>query len=127
MPPPRYLHSTGHTRSSKNCQGKRAVLEVFWSARYCTGQGEAGAYQADAIQTGITRLIVGAWSPDSSAGIVSPVGNVTVITESTTSGAVASTAPLRYLVDIKQRTADKTRPENIALPVALYLGQSAEV
>ena len=96
-------------------------------ARYCSGQGEAGAYQADAIQTGITRLIVGAWSPDSSAGIVSPVGNVTVSTESTTSGAVASTAPFRYLVDIKQRTADKTRPENIALPVALYLGRSAKV
>lgn len=95
-------------------------------ARYCTGAG-AGAYQADAIQTGITRLIVGAWSPDSSAGIVSPVGNVAVSTESTTSGAVASTAPLRYLVDIKQRTADKTRPENIALPVALYLGQPTEV
>lgn len=96
-------------------------------ARYCSGQGEAGAYQADAVQTGITRLIVGAWSPDGSAGIVSPIGNVTVSTESTTSGAVASTAPLRYLVDIKQRTADKTRPENIALPVALYLGRSAKV
>ena len=95
-------------------------------ARYCGSNG-AGAYQADAIQTGITRLIVGAWSPDSSAGIVSPVGNVAVSTESTTSGAVASTAPLRYLVDIKQRTADKTRPENIALPVALYLGQPTEV
>ena len=95
-------------------------------ARYCGDTG-AGAYQADAVQTGITRLIVGAWSPDGSAGIVSPIGNVTVSTESTTSGAVASTAPLRYLVDIKQRTADKTRPENIALPVALYLGQPAEV
>ena len=102
------------------------VFRVSRCARYCTGAG-AGAYQADAIQSGITRLIVGAWSPDSSAGIVSPVGNVAVSTESTTSGAVASTAPLRYLVDIKQRTADKTRPENIALPVALYLGQPTEV
>ena len=98
----------------------------YASARYCGDTG-AGAYQADAVQTGITRLIVGAWSPDGSAGIVSPIGNVTVSTESTTSGAVASTAPLRYLVDIKQRTADKTRPENIALPVALYLGQPAEI
>ena len=96
------------------------------SARYCADTG-AGAYQADAIQTGITRLIVGAWSPDSSAGIVSPVGNVTVSTESTTSGAVASTAPLRYLVDIKQRTADKTRPENVSLSIALYLGSFAKV
>ena len=95
-------------------------------ARYCADTG-AGAYQADAIQTGITRLIVGAWSPDSSAGIVSPVGNVTVSTESTTSGAVASTAPLRYLVDIKQRTADKTRPENVSLSIALYLGSFAKV
>lgn len=97
------------------------------SARYCAEEGEVGAYQADAIQTGVTRLIVGAWSPDSSAGIVSPVGNVTVSTESTTSGAVASTAPLRYLVDINQRTADKTRPENVSLPIALYLGRAAEI
>ena len=96
-------------------------------ARYCAEEGEVGAYQADAIQTGVTRLIVGAWSPDSSAGIVSPIGNVTVSTESTTSGAVASTAPLRYLVDINQRTADKTRPENVSLPIALYLGRAAEI
>ena len=93
-------------------------------ARYCAG---AGAYQADAVQTGITRLVIGAWSPDGTVSIILPIGNLTASAESTTTGAVSSTAPLRYLVDIKQRTADKTRPENVALPIALYLGSPAQV
>ena len=32
-----------------------------------------------------------------------------------------------YSWKINQRFADKTRPENVALPIALYMGRPAEI
>lgn len=32
-----------------------------------------------------------------------------------------------YTFTVMQRMADKTRPENVSIPVALYLGRPAEV
>ena len=124
-------HSTGQTRSSKNCQGKRAVLEVFWSARYCGSNG-AGAYQADAVQTGMTGITS---EPMGGAtqywNCAHPFGNLTPSSNYSDSAIlyiaeVGAQIP-HYTFTVNQRFADKTRPENVAVPIALYLGRPAQI
>lgn len=93
-------------------------------ARYC-GSAGAGIYQADAVQTGITNMVcrraVG------STEILAVYGNITT-TSSDVGGAVGTSGELgKTMYSINQRMADRTRPENVALPVALYLGRVAQV
>ena len=91
-------------------------------ARYCGGTG-AGAYQADAVQTGITNMVCR--KAVGSTEILAVYGNVTA-TSSDVGGAVGTSGELgKTMYSINQRMADRTRPENVALPVALYLGHPA--
>ena len=124
LPLPRQC-STGQTRSSKNCQGKRVVLKMFWSARYC-GQDGAGKYQEDAVQTGFvsitTRLLASQQEP-----LVLVSGNVSRISGTIMSVTASTASQGAYGYESQQRTADRTRPENVALPTALYLGRPAQV
>ena len=101
-------------------------------ARYCSGQGEAGAYQADAVQTGMT-----ATSPEPMGSATEywncdhPFGNITMSFRSSDS-AILCLADVgvqvpHYTFTINQRFADKTRPENVALPIALYLGRETQI
>ena len=124
LPLPRQC-STGQTRSSKNCQGKRVVLKMFWSARYC-GQDGAGKYQEAAVQTGFvsitTRLLASQQEP-----LVLVSGNVSRISGTIMSVTASTASQGAYGYESQQRTADRTRPENVALPTALYLGRPAQV
>lgn len=101
-------------------------------ARYCGGQGEAGVYQADAIQTGITGIMA---EPMGGAtqywNCAHPFGNLTASAGYSDSAIlyiaeVGAQIP-HYTFTVNQRVADKTRPENVALPAALYMGKPAEV
>lgn len=92
----------------------------------------AGAYQADAIQAGMT-----ATAPEPMGGATEywncdyPFGNVTMSFRSSDSAilyiADVGTQIPHYTFTINQRFADKTRPENVALPAALYMGRPAEI
>ena len=120
------MSSTGQTRRPKNCQEKRAVPKAFRSARDCTGDGEVGAYQADAVQTGISKLVCRClYGTD--AEVVTPYGNLTRVRVTEISAANPNGGVKGWEFVVGQRTADKTRPENVSLPTALYLGSPAHV
>ena len=101
------------------------VLKMFWSARYC-GQDGAGKYQEDAVQTGFvsitTRLLASQQEP-----LVLVSGNVSRISGTIMSVTASTASQGAYGYESQQRTADRTRPENVALPTALYLGRPAQV
>ena len=101
------------------------------SARYCSAEG-AGTYQADAVQTGITGFSA---EPMGGSGVqydvVTAYGNVTRSSNYSDSVFIpltemGVTVP-HYAFYTAQRMADKTRPENVSLPIALYLGCPAKV
>ena len=100
-------------------------------ARYCAGTG-AGAYQADAVQTGITGFSAEPMGvSDAQYDVVTAYGNVTKSSNYSDSVFIpltemGVTVP-HYAFYTAQRMADKTRPENVALPIALYLGRPTEV
>ena len=100
-------------------------------ARYCARTG-AGAYQADAVQTGITGFSAEPMGgSDVQYDVVTAYGNVTKSSNYSDSVFIpltemGITVP-HYAFYTAQRTADKTRPENVALPIALYLGRPAEI
>ena len=107
------------------------VLKMFWSARYCTGAG-AGAYQADAVQTGMTGITT---EPMGGAtqywNCAHPFGNLTP-SSNYSDNAILYIAEVgaqipHYTFTVNQRFADKTRPENVALPIALYLERPAQI
>ena len=100
-------------------------------ARYCASEG-AGAYQADAVQTGMTGITT---EPMGGAtqywNCAHPFGNLTPSSNYSDSAIlyiaeVGAQIP-HYTFTVNQRFADKTRPENVALPIALYLGRPTEV
>lgn len=132
--PLHYSHSTGQTRSSKNCQGKRAVLEVFWSARYCGGEnaGKHGIDTGRALygQTvwGDTIGGLGVWGQMSGAffstgnKIARPVRSYPVTTEDYDSFLRFDAAALWG-----DHAGNEFTPEHYRQSVALYLGSPAEV
>ena len=100
-------------------------------ARYCGSNG-AGVYQADAVQTGMTGITS---EPMGGAtqywNCAHPFGNLTPSSNYSDSmilyiAEVGAQIP-HYTFTVNQRFADKTRPENVSLPIALYLGKTAEV
>ena len=130
----RFPHSTGHTGSSKNCQGKRAVLKVFWSARYCGGEnaGKHGIDTGRALygQTvwGDTIGGLGVWGQMSGAfsstgnKIARPVRSYPVTTEDYDSFLRFDAAALWG-----DHAGNEFTPEHYRQSVALYLGSPAEV
>ena len=105
-------------------------------ARYCGGSGSraAGSYEADAVQTGMTDF----WAePMGSAegqydGTITPRGNVSVTPSGYSDTYFIPIVDIGVMTShkvftINQRFADRTRPENVALPAALYMGSPAEV
>ena len=107
------------------------VFRVSRCARYC-GQEGAGAYQADAVQAGITEVLSRSFVGGD--GVLSPLAECAggVVVNPPTGGPqygvpYSPTVAGRYVYKTTQRTADKTRPENVALPVALYLGRPAQI
>lgn len=101
------------------------VFRVSRCARYCGDDG-AGAYQADAVQTGISKLVCRClYGTD--AEVVTPYGNLTRVRVTEISAANPNGGAKGWEFVVGQRTADKTRPENVSLPTALYLGSPAHV
>ena len=106
------------------------VFRVYLSARYCGQQG-AGAYQTDAVQTGITGLYcepIG-HSATQYPSATTPEGNVSMRSTGYSDSFFIGmqdfgTVTDHKYYDVNQRFADKTRPENVALPVGLYLGNT---
>ena len=100
-------------------------------ARYCGSNG-AGAYQTDAVQTGITGFSAEPMGgSDVQYDVVTAYGNVTKSSNYSDSVFIpltemGVTVP-HYAFYTAQRMADKTRPENVSLPIALYLGRTAQV
>ena len=107
------------------------VFRVSRCARYC-GQEGAGEYQADAVQTGFTGFSAEPMGgSDVQYDVVTAYGNVTKSSNYSDSVFIpltemGVTVP-HYAFYTAQRMADKTRPENVALPIALYLGRPTEV
>ena len=100
-------------------------------ARYCAGE-EAGSYQADAVQTGITSVVTeptgGAVEQHDSAYVYGNVAKTSNYSDSVFIPLVEMGVIVpHYTFTVMQRMADKTRPENVALPIALYLGRPTEV
>ena len=108
------------------------MLCLFYSCPPCfrawTGGGgrEAGSWEQDAVQTGITSLssrYVDTWH--GIAGPLDVLGDVTetLSTDPTTAlqGTSIGEGYVRWTVN--QRMADETRPVNIAIPVIIYLGE----
>ena len=100
-------------------------------ARYC-GQEGAGEYQADAVQTGFTGFSAEPMGgSDVQYDVVTAYGNVTKSSNYSDSVFIpltemGVTVP-HYAFYTAQRMADKTRPENVSLPIAVYLGRTAQV
>ena len=124
LPLPRQC-STGQTRSSKNCQGKRVVLKMFWSARYC-GKSNAGKYNAAGLPN-VTGRASG-FQMTATAGALSFVagGNNLVY------NIESVVAMYNLSVDASRSNpiyglSDTVMPSSANLPVALYLGQPAEI
>ena len=131
MPPPPLPHSTGQTGTPWESSVFLGSSWGFWSARYCGSNG-AGAYQADAVQTGITGFSAEPMGgSDVQYDVVTAYGNVTKSSNYSDSVFIpltemGVTVP-HYAFYTAQRMADKTRPENVSLPIALYLGRTAQV
>ena len=120
-------HSTGQTRSSKNCQGKRAVLEVFWSARYCGQDGQVGSYHRDEIReiSGTFSAVYGGYPLAECTGCITSVY---------LSDEGQGTVPQSQANNIYTMSAARvvpTGPENVPQhylqPIVLYLGSPAKV
>ena len=98
-------------------------------ARYCSEAG-AGVYQADAVQTGITMIRSRLVKNGGAFPTVDVLGNVSYTgpyAQGRCYMQLAETYEKEARHSVNQRFADRTRPENVATPVALYLGRSAEV
>ena len=110
--------------------GSLAHRLIGLSARYCGEEG-AGAYQTDAVQTGITGLYcepIG-HSATQYPSATTPEGNVSMRSTGYSDSFFIGmqdfgTVTDHKYYDVNQRFADKTRPENVALPVGLYLGNT---
>ncbi len=91
------------------------------------GEGrEAGSWQQDAVQTGLTSLSSRYMnSADVVAGPVNVSGDMTETSSTDTTTALQSSTlavgQVRWTVN--QRMADETRPVNIAIPIIIYLGE----
>ena len=103
-------------------------------ARYCGNGGQAGVYQADAVQTGMTGFYSEptGWVSAQYDSAIWPEGNVSLHSYGYSDSFIIAMQDFGVVVDhkrytINQRFADKTRPENVSLPIALYLGRSAQV
>lgn len=92
--------------------------------------GELGAYQQDAVQTGISSIRSRKYNGTDGALVISTqiYGNVSAATEVDAgyyaiagSNVVAS----RLQQTVNQRTANETRPSNVSLSFGIYLGRTA--
>ena len=89
---------------------------------------QIGAYQQDAVQTGITKIysrLLGNLS--SSAGPSGVYGNVSNGREfDSTSNVPSETSGSGYVFwENLQRTASETRPSNVTISYGIYLGRTA--
>ena len=123
-----------HTGNPKNCQRKRAVLKVFWSARYCGG-GTAGKYNP----AGLPEAAGGIYTAD---GYELLVANNVATTDGfrikTGSAGQASpgTGQNMAVTEIEfwasgcnsiYGASHTVMPPSADIPVALYLGSPAKV
>lgn len=106
-------------------------------ARYCSAEG-AGVYQEDAVQPGVTEFYpepsgYGPGIADNGNIVFNPIGisgNISVAPNSYADNVILQMYDVGKQIaharfTINQRFADRTRPENVYLPVALYLGAPA--
>ena len=101
--------------------------EQFFRAWTGGGDREAGSLQGDAVQTGITTMTIRALSGGSGslAGPAAMQGNITISSVGFANAIAPGANEAAYLATVNQRVAPETRPANVALPVALYLGLPA--
>ena len=108
-------------------------------ARYWGANG-AGAYQEDAVQPGATEFYpepcgYGPGIADDGNIVFNSIGisgNISVAPNSYADNVISQMYDIGKQIaharfTINQRFADRTRPENVGIPVALYLGRTAEV
>ena len=125
--PLHYSHSTGQTRSSKNCQGKRAVLEVFWSARYCGQDGQVGSYHRDEIReiSGTFSAVYGGYP------LAECTGCITSVYFSDEGQGTVPQSQANNIYTMSAARVVPTGPENVPQhylqPIVLYLGSPAKV
>ena len=120
-------HSTGHTGSSKNCQGKRAVLKVFWSARYCGNGGQVGSYHRDEIReiSGTFSAVYGGYPLAECTGCITSV----YLSDEGQGTVPQSQANNMYTMSAARvvPTGPENVPQHYLQPIALYLGRPAEI
>ena len=88
---------------------------------------EAGSWQEDAVQTGITKIgatrFDTAWETVATAdGNVRSFGGQILV--DTLTANIGVKRDWQFFESL-QRVADKTRPVNVALPIVIYLGSTA--
>ena len=93
---------------------------------------DAGSYEEDAVQTGMTGFFSEPTGHpgEQLPGAISPYGNVSMQSSGYRDSFIIYMQEIGVITDhksftINQRFSDKTRPENVSVPVALYLGSHA--
>ena len=126
--PLHYSHSTGQTRSPKNCQEKRAVPKAFRSARYCGQDGQVGSYHRDEIRNIVGHTTHMHVQP---SGAVSAWGGALGTITASLSSAQSGTSSIGLQVQFDASKAVPTGPENVPQhyrqSVGLYLGRLAQI
>lgn len=94
--------------------------------------GELGAYQQDAVQTGISSIYTEPMGGEVSRyDCIIPYGNVYRELDSSDHWILQmfelSKDVPQYRYIINQRTANETRPSNISIRYGIYLGRPAEI
>ena len=121
-------HSTGQTRSPKNCQEKRAVPKAFRSARYCGQDGQVGSYHRDEIRNIVGHTTHMHVQP---SGAVSAWGGALGTLTDSLSSAQSGTSSIGLQVQFDASRVVPTGPENVPQhylqPVALYMGRVAQI
>ena len=129
------VRSTGQTKNTENCQGKRAVLKVSLFARYC-GETEAGKLNKPGLPNA-EGLLVGygdrtAFSMDVTNGVFEALFDP--LHPHVGPAEFDDRFPAAWKVKFSLAkgnaiygTSDTVMPLSTALPIALYLGRSAQI
>ena len=133
--PAHHSRSTGQTKNTENCQGKRAVLKVSLFARYC-GETEAGKLNKPGLPNA-EGLLVGygdrtAFSMDVTNGVFEALFDP--LHPHVGPAEFDDRFPAAWKVKFSLAkgnaiygTSDTVMPLSTALPIALYLGRTAQI
>ena len=107
-----------------------ALTGIFLRAWTSSSSLTAGAFQPDAVQTGITGTVSACYVNPISQGLFGTAyatGNVGYAYQGESSKVTAANSTsTTYTTTSNQRVADETRPKSVSIPYVIYLGAPAD-